>query len=180
MQQELWYVYQNSQQAGPFPKDKVLDMLSSNMIAQNAFLFKGGWKDWRPLEECRAELEGKPSVTPPDGAPPVPDASERPPRATISGQIIVHNNGELVVGGGVNISASGIFVETDKTLFNVGEILKLTCRVEGLAKPFNVEAEVMRFNQEASSPVGYGLSFTNIDEKTAAEIDSLIRSGKLG
>jgi hypothetical protein len=178
MQQELWYIYQNSQQTGPFPKEKIVDMLSSNMIAQNAFLFKGGWKDWRPLNECRAELD--PSSPPPVPAVPEDSAVERPPRATINGQIIVHNNGELVIGGGVNISASGIFVETDKALFKVGEVLKLTCRVEGIDKPFNVEAEVMRFNQKDSTSQGYGLSFTNIDEKTAHEIDDLIRSGKLG
>ena len=178
MQQDLWYIYQNSQQAGPFPKEKVVEMLDSNMIAQNAFLFKGGWKDWRPLNDCVPELkEGGSADLPP--VPAEPD-DERPPRATISGQIIVHNNGELAIGSGVNISASGIFVETSDSIFKVGEVLKLTCRVDGVSKPFNTEAEVVWSNSDPARAVGYGLCFTNIDEQVANEIDQLIRSGKLG
>lgn len=179
MQQDSWYIYQNSQQAGPFPKDKVVEMLDSNMIAQNAFLFKGGWKDWRPLNDCVEELKGSGAVD----LPPVPAESEddkRPPRATISGQIIVHNNGELVIGTGVNISSSGIFVETNDSIFKVGEVLKLTCRVNGVSKPFNTEAEVVWSNTNPERAMGYGLCFTNIDEQVASEIDQLIRSGKLG
>lgn len=181
MQQEMWYIYQNSQQAGPFPKEKVVEMLTSNMISQNAFLFKGGWKDWRPLNECVGELkEGASDETPPIPPQNEQELADRPPRATINGQIIVHNNGELVIGGGVNISSSGVFVETDQKIFNVGETLKLTCRVDGLSKPFNAEADVMRLNEDPSKPLGYGLSFTNIDETIAQEIDQLIRTGKLG
>ena len=119
-------------------------------------------------------------MLPPPAPPQTEDVVTRPPRATINGQIIVHNNGELVIGGGVNISSTGIFVETDKALFKVGEILKLTCRVNGISRPFNVDAEVMRFSTGGSAPLGYGLAFVNIDENVAQEIDSLIKTGQLG
>lgn len=176
MKNEAWYVYQNGQQNGPMEKEEVASMLASGQVASDAFLFKGGWKDWKPLAECASEFAAA-TMPPP---PPTSDTDERPPRATISGQIIVHNNGDLIIGSGVNISSSGIFVETSEKLFSVGEIIKLTCRVEGLSKPFNAQARVVRFHKEGAELPGYGVQFEDIETGVAAEIDLLIRGGQLG
>lgn len=177
MQKELWYVYQKSEQSGPFSHNQIQKMLISNMISQNAFLFKSGWKDWRPLADCTSEFQDT-FVPPPP--PNISQPMNRPPRATISGQIIVHNNGQLIIAAGVNISSNGIFVETDKEIFRLGEILKLTCRVSGLSRAFNVEAEVIRFNRDPANPVGYGLCFTSIADSVVSEIRSLIEGRKIG
>ena len=175
MSDPIWYVYQNSKQTGPFEKERVLNMLDTNMIAQNAYLFKAGWKDWCPLEDCLAELgRGRGQEQPPTPGSSPRIRKERSPRATIKGRIIVHNNGQLVIGGGVNISSSGIFVETPDPLFKIGEKLKLTCRVDGFVKAFNVVAVVMRFNEDKKFPVGYGMKFEALDKKIAKEIQILI------
>ena len=178
MRELLWYIYQDSQQTGPFALAQIHEMLDKHMIAQNAYLYKAGWKDWRSLPDCLSddELDGKGLCLPSDTKPEAKRSAyvNRAPRATIKGRIIVHNNGQLVIGSGVNISASGIFVETPDKLFRPGEILKLTCKVEGMKKAFNVIASVTRLNHDPCSPAGYGMRFEGLDKDLAKGIQKLI------
>ena len=90
--------------------------------------------------------------------------------------MIVHNNGQLVIGGGVNISSTGIFVETKDQLFTVGERLKLSVRAEAFTKPFNVVAQVVRYNSDPRFPVGYGLRFEDLDDAIGREIQKAVDS----
>jgi hypothetical protein len=165
----VWFVYHGGLQTGPFSAQLVREKLDKKEVALDSFLFKAGWKDWRQVSDCLEDL-GSNVVVP----PPPPVASKAPPRATISGQIIVHNNGQLVIGTGVNISSSGIFIETEDLIFKVGETLKLTCRVKGFAKSFNTEAEVIRFSKVPKEPKGYGLKFTKIDSSIKTEIEKMV------
>jgi len=171
MSDQVWYVYQNGQQLGPFAAMQIRQMLDSKMIPQDAYLFKVGWKDWRPIEETFEEL----GVS---GAPRTTKASDErrstAPRATIAGRVIVHNDGQLIIGSGVNISSSGIFVETKDQMFNVGERLKLSVRVDGFSRAFNAIAQVVRFNSDPRFPVGYGLRFEGLEAEIAREIQSAV------
>jgi hypothetical protein len=172
MSDQNWFVYQGNQQLGPFSTAQLVQMLDSKMIAQDAYLFKVGWKDWRPHEECAEELGLKVSS-------PQPTSAERrsaAPRATIQGRVIVHNNGQLIIGSGVNISATGIFVETQDQIFTVGEKLKLSVRIDGFVKAFNVIARVVRFNSDPRNPVGFGLSFEGLDRGIGDEIERMVAS----
>lgn len=180
MSDQNWYVYQGGQQLGPFAAAQIRQMADSKMILHDAYLFKVGWKDWRPIEECHAEV-AQDAGLPPD--PETSEATETPasqerrdaaPRATISGRVIVHNNGQLVIGSGVNISSTGIFVETRDQIFTVGERLKLSVRVESFQKPFNVVAQVARYNSDPRFPVGYGLMFENLEESVAQDIQKAV------
>lgn len=170
MSENIWYMYQNTQQLGPFGVDQVKQLFDNHMISQDAYLFKVGWKDWRPLEECFEELG--------IGISNAPVSAHRragAPRATIQGRVIVHNNGQLAIGSGVNISMTGIFVETSDEIFTVGEKLKLSVRCDGIKKPFNVIAQVIRFNLDPKFPIGYGMKFETIDPEILAEIEALVR-----
>ena len=102
------------------------------------------------------------------------DRRNSAPRATIRGRIIVHNSGQIVIGTGVNISASGIFVETTDPIFRLGETLKLTCRVEGVLRPFHVQAVVVRLNNDRRFPLGYGMRFEGLAEPIRENIQRLI------
>ena len=175
MSDQNWFVYQGNQQLGPFSTAQVTQMLDSKMIAQDAYLFKAGWKDWRPLEDCHDELGLK-------TAAPAPSSAERrfaAPRATIQGRVIVHNNGQLIIGSGVNISSSGIFVETQEQIFTVGEKLKLSVRIDGFVKSFNVFARVVRYNSDPRNPVGFGLSFEGLDKNVGDEIERMVASKRV-
>ncbi len=172
MNEQNWFVYQGNQQLGPFTTGQVVQMIDSKMIAQDAYLFKVGWKDWRPYEECMEELGLKPAA-------PQQDSDERrsaAPRATILGRVIVHNNGQLIIGSGVNISSTGIFVETQDQIFTVGEKLKLSVRIDGFVKSFNVVARVVRYNSDPRHPVGFGLSFEGLDGGIGDEIEKMVAS----
>jgi hypothetical protein len=171
MSEQVWYVYQNGQQLGPFATPQISQLINTKMIAQDAYLFKVGWKDWRPVEDTFEELGisgGKAGGS--------DNRRMGAPRATIQGRVIVHNNGQLVIGAGVNISATGIFVETQDQIFTVGEKLKLSVRADGLTRPFNVVAQVIRFNSDPRMPVGYGLRFENLDQVVGREIEELVHA----
>lgn len=171
MNEQVWYVYQNGQQLGPFAGQQIRQMVDSKMIPQDAYLFKVGWKDWRPIEETYDEI----GIEAPAAAGAKSDERrDAAPRASISGRIIVHNNGQLVIGSGANISSTGIFVETKDQLFTVGERLKLSVRADAFAKPFNVQAQVVRYNSDPRFPVGYGLKFEDLDEALAREIQGAV------
>jgi hypothetical protein len=135
------------------------------MISQGAYLFKVGWKDWIPLEDGLVELGLKPRPT----LPPLPVADRRihAPRASMMGKIIVHNHANLSIGHGVNISLTGVFVATEKEWFQVGETLKLTCKIkapQGASIAFHAEALVIHKGiAHANSPMGYGLKFTTLE-----------------
>ncbi len=175
MSEQLWYIYQDSKQLGPFAVDQIRQLFSNKMISQSAYLFKVGWKDWCPLEDCLDQI----GVSDHDVEKSSPARREGAPRASITGRVVVHNNGQLAIGTGVNISATGIFVETSDELFTVGEMLKLTVRCDGVKKPFNVDAEVVRFNTDKKFPLGYGLKFNNIASDVQKEIEKLVAEHNL-
>jgi hypothetical protein len=171
--EQIWYVYQGGQQLGPFAGPQIKQMIDTKMIAQEAYLFKVGWKDWRPIEETYEEIGVDQPSTPPE-AKTKDERRATAPRATIAGRVVVHNNGQLVIGGGVNISSSGIFVETRDQIFTVGERLKISVRAEAFSRPFNVVAQVVRYNSDPRFPVGYGLRFEDLDAQIANEIQKAV------
>lgn len=171
MNEQIWYIYQFGQQMGPFAGQQVKQMLIGKMIAQDAYLFKVGWKDWRPVEDTYGEL-GVQTEQPEQKSTQGRRASA--PRATIKGRVIVHNDGELVIGSGVNISATGIFVETRDKIFTVGEQIKLSVKAEGFPRAFNAVAQVVRFNDDPNYPIGYGLKFENLEESIAGDIQAAV------
>lgn len=173
MSEQVWYIYHNQQQLGPFEGKQVVQLYESKMVAQDAYVFKVGWKDWHPIEDSFDEL-GIQADTDGTGNDSTLKRRLSAPRASMSGRIIVHNNGQLVIGSGVNISATGIFIETKDTPFKLGEKLKLTCKVDGLEKQFNAHAEVVRVNNDDRYPVGYGLRFEEIDPGDKDKIQALV------
>ena len=180
MSQDVWYIYQNREQQGPFDEQQVKQMLAENMIAQDAHLFKSGWKDWRPLSECRSEL----GLTSPQLPPPPPTQGssqafvERSPRATVSGRVIIHNNGQLVIGSGANISVSGLFLQTGEQIFTIGEDIKLTCKLDSLQRPFHATATVVRFAENDDGAPGYGFKFVDLDPSITDLIGRLVEKKK--
>ena len=172
MNDQIWYVYHGGQQLGPFATSQITQMIDTKMISHEAYLFKVGWKDWRPIEDTYEDL----GLAFPAKAPAldIEDRRETAPRATIRGRVIVHNNGNHSIGEGVDISETGMFVETEKEIFTVGERLKVSVRAEGLDKPFNAEAHVIRYNSDPRFPVGYGIKFEDLGHQTGADIRRLV------
>lgn len=178
MSEQVWYLYQNGQQVGPYDTEQVSQLYITNMIAKDGYIFKVGWKDWRPIEEGYEILglqnPAKGEVSQGDYDKQLEKRRDSAPRASIAGRVVVHNNGQLAIGHGVNISMNGIFVETPDQIFTVGETLKLSVRCDGIDKAFNAEAKVIRHNSDVKYPVGYGLKFSKIDAETQGKIQELV------
>lgn len=183
MSEISWYVYQAGQQMGPFSDEQVRQLLNIKMIAQDAFIFKEGWEDWRNISEVFGD--SAPS-SPALKVSPVPrkgkkakggSKKQRMTRVGIKGRVVAHNDGKVVISGGINISASGIFVETKventDPSFQVGERIKLTVKADDLSYPFNVTAEMMRFNSDKNHPTGYGMRFIDLPAEIKTDIEGL-------
>ena len=190
MSEFSWYVYQAGQQMGPFSDEQVRQLLTIKMISQDAFIFKDGWEDWRSIKEIFSDTQANqaPSAAAPPPAPAGGAGIEQPPpqqqlqqrmtRVGIRGRVVAHNDGRVIISGGINISASGIFVETEVENrtpgFQVGERIKLTIKADDLSYPFNVVAEMMRFNSDSSNhPTGYGMKFIDLPADIKSDIERL-------
>lgn len=168
---ETVYLYQEKQQQGPFDLSKVQEMFRNHMISQQAYVFKVGWKDWRPIGECQVELGLSKLELPPPPPGDIEKHRARAPRASIEGKIMIHTGRQLALGSGVNVSPTGIFVETVEHFFKVGEKIKLTVKVSELGRPFRAEATVIRISE---NPQGYGFRFDAIDKAITSRIQNII------
>ncbi|MDE3268876.1 MAG: PilZ domain-containing protein [Pseudomonadota bacterium] len=189
-----WYVYQSGQQMGPFSDAQVQQLLNVKMISQDASIFKEGWEDWRAIGEVFGDTSDDNDKTMAVSAPPasvqessdalgMPQLGEekmsRKSRIGIQGKVIAHNNGKVIISGGINISASGIFVETtEENSFQVGELIKLTVKADHLGYPFNVTAQMMRFNSDPRYPNGYGMKFVDLPDNVRSDVERLVASGE--
>lgn len=168
-----WYLFQNDQQLGPFAVEQLAQLNHNKMIAQNAYIFKMGWDDWKPISEAWDQLgfQGMaPSVE-------IPTPSRRggfASRVAVTGSVILHNDEHVVEGSGANISETGLFIETKEQPFNVGDLIKLTLRIDTMTRSYNTGAYVIRYNSNPSWPVGYGLTFHEAPSKLIAEIKKII------
>jgi hypothetical protein len=170
----VWFLHAGGVQLGPFTVEQVGQLISRNAVAPESYVFRIGWKDWRPIEDCAEEL-GLPSRNGKTTSPAqLEELRALAPRASIGGRVIIHNNGNLTIGAGVNISTTGIFVETLEPIFSIGEKLKLSVKAEGMDQPFNAVAKVIRYNSDKRFPVGYGLQFEVLSDRAKAAIQALV------
>jgi hypothetical protein len=177
-QEAVWFIYSGGQQIGPFTTDQAGQLVARKAVAADSYVFRIGWKDWRPVEECYEELG-----LPPAGkinAASLEDRRKVAPRASVSGRVVIHNNGNLTIGTGVNISTSGIFVETNEPIFTIGEKLKLSVKADGMDQPFNAVAQVIRYNSDPRFPMGYGLKFEVLSDRARGDIRRLVDGNKGG
>ncbi len=165
-----WYTYHDQKQTGPIELSAIQGLYYAHELPDEAFVFRTGWKDWRLVADCLNELEVIAGGPPP---PPteLKELRKRAPRATVSGKVIIHGRDKLEIGKGVNISPSGIFIETDLDLFKVGELVNITCKLKNFENYFRAKVTIIRISK---TPRGYGMRFEKLDKKITAEIQNLI------
>ncbi len=178
MSNKVWYIHQNEQQMGPFESEQLLQLRDNNMISQNAFVFKAGWQDWRPVKTIWVDIEaqalGRPAIIPEVSKEESNAERRNDDRANVSGRIIAHNGSQIVFASAVNVSENGLFIATNEETFHVGEELKITIQIEQLDKSFNATVQVAHFNSNASFIKGYGLIFKEVNNVMRSQIKDLI------
>ena len=172
----VWFIFSQEQQLGPFTKAQLYQQFQKNKFPPDVHLFREGWKEWLPLNDCASEL-GLPFDLSGNTVS-LQDRRRKGSRVGIAGQIIVHNQGDLAIGSGVNLSGTGLFVETTQQIFRVGETLILTCKVKQMPTPFHAKAEVIRFNAGNNDPTGFGLRWTEISDAIQQDIQKLTNASK--
>ncbi len=172
----VWFIYVNEEQQGPFTKAQLYQKFQDQQFESDVHLFQEGWKEWKPVKDCLSDIDLPLQI---DGTSvSMQDRRLKGPRVGIDGQIIVHNQGDMLIGSGVNVSETGLFVETAQQLFKVGESLILTCKVKQLSAPFHATAKVVRFNAGNGSPAGFGLQWTEIPAGIQQDIQRLTEAKK--
>ena len=80
------------------------------------------------------------------------------PRHAFRAQVLIQKNQRFQKGPALNISKSGIFVETAAKLFEVGEAVRLIIKTSS-GDRYKVVARIARYNDAAHAARGYGLEF---------------------
>ena len=120
-----WYIYQNNQQLGPFDQSQIQQLLATKMIAHESHIFKAGWVEWRLVKDCIEEIHGTGQFEVEENSQTGAQVKQTARRVSFGGRVIAHNQKSCVQGNAVNISASGLFVQANEPIFNVGEQLKV-------------------------------------------------------
>ncbi len=170
MTQPIWYIYQNEQQLGPFTDSQVVQLHTNKMVAESAYIFKAGWEEWKPVEDGLKILgvEGTNPAVESNG-----EERRDSRRASISGRIIVHNRGDVTYADGINISENGLFFESQKEAFKMGEEVKVTIQVREFTRPYNARGIVTRHSSDPDWLIGYGIRFERLDPRLRDEIKLL-------
>ena len=166
MSKYKWRILHNEKESEPMDQEKILDMITKDMISQDALLIKDSWKEWKSLKDCKTYFvkEGK------------LQEKRINPRVSIPGRVIIYKkNGEKILfGTGINISASGLFIETKKDELNIGDEIKVVCKIDHYIPAFNTLAKVVRHNKNPNHHIGYGLEFKEINSFIQEKIKEVV------
>lgn len=165
-----WYLFHRHDCHGPFTRSQVVTLISNKRINASWMIMREGWTEWRSLVDCLGELaNGKTEAKPQEQSVRV-----GAPRANIRAAITAGSHHARTKGQSRNISVSGIFISTSESPFRLGEQVNLHVHAVELKAPFDVRAEVTRFNSNRTTDVGYGLRFIDLASSTVVDIARLV------
>src|SRR5690606_34491233 len=78
-------------------------------------------------------------------------------RLPFKAKAVLHKNDRYVKGTVLNVSKTGIFIESEREIFKENETVRLYNKPQGLKKQYSVIATVTRYNNDPRYPRGYGL-----------------------
>lgn len=168
-----WFVMKGQSQFGPFSKSDVIRMMQERAVYEFDFIWNASMKDWARLAEI-------PEFSPQAIADLYKSKSakgsfldRKHSRERFEGQILVHNNDEVWMADGKEISAGGLGLYISNSLIVPGQQIYLHVRGVDGREPFNVVGEVVskKFIKGVSSRnnrVEYGVRFV---EPTKANIN---------
>lgn len=168
-----WFLFHRHDCHGPFTRTQVVQLIMAKRIDASWMVMKDGWQEWRSLVDCLNELSNDEATRKSKQA----RESERrigAPRIPIRATVKATNDHTTTHGQASNISVSGIFVSTSETALRLGEEVKLTVHSPELKDTFDVRAEVMRYNANRRSAVGYGMRFIDLSNTVVVDIARIV------
>ena len=74
-----------------------------------------------------------------------------------------------------NINEGGIFIETDKLVHPIGQVVELDFQIPGADTPIAVTGQVKWIqNNPANGPLGMGIEFKSLDREARELINSIV------
>lgn len=166
-----WYIHSNFIESGPFSKEDVIEIIESNKLANDSYVFREDWKRWAPIIETKEFSKYFSNQKLQNNST---EKIDRHERVTVKARVEIFREKHLVLTNTVDISKSGIFIETDRNILKQGEIVRLICRFNNSNDVVEAKAEVMRYIDQPTKVHGYGLRFSEIDTSVLNVIDRLV------
>jgi len=170
-----WWVFQDGACQGPFRKDELARLILAKRVVAQALIWREGWGEWRPvaagLSELAGDKSGARSMEPKAGG----ERRVGAPRIPMKGPVHVTGlDAQRLRAELLNISISGLFLNTPRPHLQIGQIVHLNVASPDLGLPFDAKAEVTRYNADARFDVGYGFRFIEVDNQVIVAITKLV------
>lgn len=168
-----WFVMKGQSQFGPFSKGDIIRMMQERAVYEFDFIWNASMKDWARLAEVQEFSAQAITDLYKSKSEKGSFLDRKHARQKFEGKILVHNNDEVWVADGKEISAGGLGLYISNALIVPGQQVYLHVRGVDGREPFNVIGEVVskKFSKDASSRnnrIEYGVRFV---EPTKANLN---------
>ena len=168
----IWFYYAGEQQVGPLTKQELHTAIQERLLGPKDFVYREGFSDWQTLsalpELATLEEDNQPTQK-------VQSQKRTSQRAAIRELVVAHNDTQVATGHISNISTTGVFLETQSSVFSLEDEVKLTLKEgKGLGKPLHLSGIIVRKIQGKGQQEGFGIQLKNLDKGTYERIEDYI------
>lgn len=180
----VWFYYARGRQVGPMPLRNIREAIADGSLTPEDYVYRDGFRDWKQVNEVPEILELAKGAAASSDLDSTTDVSQGDnheerrieARAAIHELVVAHNDTKIAKGNIVDISATGLFLQTDTMCFSINEEIKVTLKEgKGLGRPLNIRGVIVRQANDSRHGQGYGLEIRNIDEKTRHRIIDYVK-----
>ena len=175
---EVAVMYHKEQ--GPYTYFDLIKLIQLGQLGFEDRVFHPMEKQWRIINEC---IEFRP-----DSVRSVLNASDDDlnkvffqrsfMRIPYSSPMFVHNNKNVLMATGHEVSPQGLGFKIEEERFDVGDSVFLHMKHAGQLPPFNAIGMVMNRRFLGSNQILYGVKFTNLSQPTQVELNKFYEEYK--
>lgn len=173
-----WFLYHMDVQSGPLSAAEIGRGIQAQTLDEEAFVWKEGMDDWKPLKEIEPFKEMYAKATPPKRPPPPkqPSDKRKAPRKPLIAKIMIASSNELVSGICRDVSVGGMQVLTDRIPGETGDTIKLnvTPPMSTGIHPFVAEGMIVRILEDHR---GFSFRFEKLSNDARNALEQYIRAG---
>ena len=138
-----WFVLKGQSQFGPFTQHEMVRLMQEKSLFEFDFIWNSSMKDWKRLVEV--EEFSKENIQSLLKNKTTKDSffSRQYERTPFEGRVIVHNQNEMWVASGKEISQGGMGLYIADSMIVPGQVLNFHVKGHGDQETFNVKGEVV-------------------------------------
>lgn len=179
-----WFVLKGDHKFGPFTFPDIVKLLQEKSVFEFDYVWNAQLPSWKRIAEL---TEFKHDVIRKLQETSASDATElffrrRHVRVGHGASLIVHDNKTVWKGTSLEISEGGAGIVIENALFQPGQSLYIHFKPGDDLPPFNAKCEIVSKQfvkvDDRTSPVRYGVKFSQLDAKAEKAIKSLANKKK--